>query len=196
VSSTETTTQWIDQRLVKALAHPLRVRLLAILNERVASPNELAKETGEPLGNVSYHVRLLADLDCVELVRTAPRRGAVEHYYRATVPPWFDKRAWADVPKSLRSSVSSSALSVIVEEAAAAMHSGAFDSRADRHVSRAPLMLDEDGWNELAGMLDELLERALELKGEAANRAVESGSEGDLIPCSLVLLHYPTPRAS
>ena len=43
----------LDQRVVKAIGHPLRARLLAILNERVASPNELAKETGEPLGNVS-----------------------------------------------------------------------------------------------------------------------------------------------
>src|SRR5688500_18924529 len=101
---------WIDQRLVKALGHPLRAQILTVLNERVASPNELAQETGEPLGNVSYHVRLLADLDCVELVRTEPRRGAVEHYYRATVPPWLDKSAWKSLPKSLRSSVSSSAL--------------------------------------------------------------------------------------
>ena len=29
----------IDQRLVKALAHPLRIQILDILTERVASPN-------------------------------------------------------------------------------------------------------------------------------------------------------------
>ena len=194
MKSAESTSQWIDQRLVKALGHPLRVQLLSILNERVASPNELAKETGEPLGNVSYHVRLLADLDCVELVKTEPRRGAVEHYYQATVPPWFDKRAWADVPASLRNTVSSSALDVIVKEAATAMRDGAFDSRPDRHISRAPLMLDDEGWSELAGLMDELLERALQLKGESANRAVEANTEGDLTPCSLVLMHYPTAR--
>jgi DNA-binding transcriptional ArsR family regulator len=186
----------LDQRLVKAIGHPLRAQLLTILNERVASPNELSKLTGEPLGNVSYHVRLLADLDCVELVRTTPRRGAVEHYYRALVPPWFEKDTWGQLPESLRSSVSGSALSVIMEEVATAMRERAFDSRTDRHVSRAPLMLDDEGWEELAGLLDDLLERALQLKGEAANRAVENGTEADLTPCSLVLMHYPTATAS
>ncbi len=49
----------LDQRLIKALAHPLRVEILAILNERVASPNELAKGLGEGLSQVSYHVKVL-----------------------------------------------------------------------------------------------------------------------------------------
>ena len=190
------TTPWIDQRLVKALGHPLRTQILTILNERVASPNELSKETGEPLGNVSYHVRLLADLDCVELVKTEPRRGAVEHYYKATVPPWFDKSAWKHMPKSLRGSVSNSVLGVVIEDAVTAVRTGAFDTRPDRHLSRAPLMLDDEGWEELAGLLDDLLERAMELKAQSANRAVENGTEDELIPCSLVLMHYPTPRAS
>jgi len=49
----------VDQRLIKALGHPLRMSVLAILNARVASPSELAKELGEPLGNVAYHVKIL-----------------------------------------------------------------------------------------------------------------------------------------
>ena len=72
-----------ESHAVKALAHPLRVRALAILTERDASPSELAEELGEPLGNVSYHVRLLHELGLIELVRTTPRRGAIEHHYRA-----------------------------------------------------------------------------------------------------------------
>lgn len=190
-----TTSNTIDQRLVKALGHPLRHRLLRILNERTASPNELAKETGEPLGNVSYHVRLLADLECVELVKTTPRRGAVEHYYRAKVRPWFDKTDWQNVPESLRSSVSNETLAVIVKDLADTVESGAFDARADRHVSRVPLMLDEEAWQELAERLDELLERALELRAESAGRAAERGDDSDLVSCNLVLIHHPTKAA-
>ena len=74
----------VDQRLVKALAHPLRVEILIILNERMASPNELSKELEEGLSQVSYHVKVLKDFECIEMVKTEPRRGAVEHYYRAT----------------------------------------------------------------------------------------------------------------
>ena len=67
----------VDQRVAKALSHPLRAHVLAILNERVASPNDMAEQLGEPLGNVSYHVKALVELDCIELVSTtpAPRRG-------------------------------------------------------------------------------------------------------------------------
>jgi DNA-binding transcriptional ArsR family regulator len=72
----------VDQRLAKALSHPLRARIFAIVNEQVASPNEVADMLGEPLPNVSHHTRVLVGLECIELVRTARRRGAVEHYYR------------------------------------------------------------------------------------------------------------------
>ena len=75
--------KFIDQRLIKALAHPLRSDILAILNERVASPNELSQQLGEGLSQVSYHVKVLREFDCIELVKTEPRRGAVEHFYRA-----------------------------------------------------------------------------------------------------------------
>jgi len=70
--------------LAKAAAHPLRVCILASLQQGLASPNQLAKELDEPLGNVSYHVKTLLDYGCVELVKTEPRRGAVEHFYRST----------------------------------------------------------------------------------------------------------------
>ena len=84
----QATSRQLDERLAKALSHPLRQRILQRLNEGgIRSPNELSRELGDPLGNVSYHVRILRELDCVELVRTEQRRGALEHYYRATAQP-------------------------------------------------------------------------------------------------------------
>ena len=64
-----------DPRLVKALAHPLRVRILGVLQDRVASPSDLAEELNAPLGNVSYHVRILAQLGLLKLVKKRPRRA-------------------------------------------------------------------------------------------------------------------------
>lgn len=71
-------------QVAKALSHPLRARLLTLLVTE-SSPSDLALIVGEPLGNVSYHVRELDRLGCIELVRTTPRRGALEHHYRARV---------------------------------------------------------------------------------------------------------------
>ena len=74
----------IDQRVVEVLAHPTRVQALTIFSERDASPNQIAKELDKNLSNVAYHVRVLRDFKCIELVDTRQRRGATEHFYRAT----------------------------------------------------------------------------------------------------------------
>src|SRR6201985_2114793 len=94
-----------EARIPKALAHPLRARILQRLGERVASPGDLAVELGAPLGVVSYHVRMLRDSDCVELVRTEPRRGALQHFYRATARPQLDADQWRTLPSGLRREV-------------------------------------------------------------------------------------------
>ena len=100
----------VDQQVIKALVHPIRAQALAILNERTASPNEIAKELGQGVGHVSYHINVLKKCECIELVDTAPRRGAVEHYYRATsredrhlawTPMLVDEQGWADVNAEL-----------------------------------------------------------------------------------------------
>lgn len=77
----------VSAEVKAAGGHPLRMRILRVLiDARVPmSPNELARVLGEPLGNVAYHVRILAEGRMIELVRTEPRRGAVEHFYRASV---------------------------------------------------------------------------------------------------------------
>ncbi len=67
----------------RALAHPLRARLLSELTAREASPVELAEKFEEPLGVVSYHVRVLAQAGMLDLVDRTFKRGAVQHHYRA-----------------------------------------------------------------------------------------------------------------
>jgi DNA-binding transcriptional ArsR family regulator len=184
------TTATIDQRLIKALAHPLRMRLLILLNQKIASPSELSEELGEPLGNVSYHVRVLSDLGCLELVRTTPRRGAVEHHYRARLRPWFRQRDWARLPTSARSSISDAVLAQVWEDTAAALESGSFDGRPDRHISRTTLLLDEAGWEEVRELLNETLDRVLDIQAEAAAR-LEGDDEADAtIGSRVVLMHY------
>ena len=102
--------QAIETRIVKAFAHPLRFRILQLLNEREASPSALAQQLDEPLGNVSYHVKILREADAIELVRTRPVRGAIEHVYRATARPYFDDAAYAALPASFRNEMIGSTL--------------------------------------------------------------------------------------
>jgi DNA-binding transcriptional ArsR family regulator len=177
----------IDQRIMKALSHPLRVRMLTLLNQKVSSPSELADELDEPLGNVSYHMRFLADLNMVKLVRTEPRRGAVEHYYEALEPPLISDNDWAQLPVALRRSLSDSTLSQIARDLKGAAKEGGFD-RKNIHVSRVALTLDEEGWDELSEMLADMLDRARRLQ-EQSNKRMKRAN-GTSISTALVLMQF------
>jgi DNA-binding transcriptional ArsR family regulator len=181
--------------MAKALAHPLRVQLLAGLNEGVASPNELAKKLGEPLTNVSYHVRMLHDLGCIELVETEPRRGALEHYYRAIVRPFFGDRDWKRLPKNARGSISDAVLQLVWEDSAEAIKTGLFDEREDRHLSRSVLCVDEQGWEELNELLVETLDSAMQIQADSASRAAK-GEDADRFGVNLVMMSHPAPSSS
>jgi hypothetical protein len=171
------------------------VQLLAALNEGVASPNELAKRLGEPLTNVSYHVRMLHDLGCIELVETEPRRGALEHYYRAIVRPFFGERDWKKLPKNARGSISDAVLQLVWEDASEAIKSGKFDERDDRHLSRTVLAVDEQGWDELQELLAGTLDRAMQIQVESASRASKA-EDGDTFCANLVMVTHPTPSSA
>ena len=177
----------IDQRIMKALSHPLRVRMLTLLNQKVSSPSELAEELDEPLGNVSYHMRFLADLKMVKLVRTEPRRGAVEHYYEALEPPLISDDDWAELPVALRRSLSDSTLGNIAGDLRGAAAEGGFD-RPNIHLSRTALTLDQEGWDELAGVLADVLDRARGIQEKSNKR--RKGADNPTISTALVLMQF------
>ncbi len=181
----------IDQRLVRALGHPLRADLLASLNEKVASPNELAKQLGEGLSQVSYHVKVLLECDCLELVKTEPRRGAVEHYYRATSRAFLSDEEFAQLPESIRPGLSATLIQAVIDDAAATLSTHTLDSREDRHLSWTPMIVDEAGWKDLIALLSDSLDRALEIQTESAGRL--TGASQDGFSASVTLMSFETP---
>jgi DNA-binding transcriptional ArsR family regulator len=180
----------VDQRLVRAIGHPLRLRLLTIFNERVASPSDLATELGEPIGNVSYHTRILARLGCVELVKTKQVRGAVEHYYRAVVRPVFSDSDWAELPLSIRKSLAGAVLTEIADDMSASASAGGFD-RDEVHLSRTTLTLDQQGWQDLNEAMQELYEQAVEIQAQSASRLHSDGAVDSEAAVMALMLFEP-----
>ena len=173
---------FLDERLAKAFSHRLRLRILERLNEHgVASPSELAGALGEPLGNLSYHVRILRELECVELVRTEPRRGALEHFYRARVDPGLDDEQWSRLPAGVRDSTLSRTVSAILESASEAGREGGFDGPEGR-ASHVELALDEQGRMQLGALLAETL--------DAVRRINAESSSGKTRATELAILHF------
>lgn len=180
-----------DLRSIKALTHPLRVKALEILSARMASPNELSKELGEPVGNVNYHVKILLEYDCVELIKTEPRRGAIEHYYRATPRAFLADRDWARLPESIRPGLSTNVLRLIVDDAVTALDKNTLDSREDRPLSRTTIALDDQGWEELVDLFDETRKRMEKIESKSRGRLSKSGDAGATISATLMAFELP-----
>jgi DNA-binding transcriptional ArsR family regulator len=144
----------VDTRVVKALGHPTRVRILTILRDReLASPVELSSELGIPLGTVGYHVRRLEALGFIELARRTQRRGAVEHHYRARQV--LEERGTADVESGgplARGDRGREAVALARAARSALARGGFDDMRAG--ADRRALVLDARGRAELARTLE------------------------------------------
>jgi DNA-binding transcriptional regulator GbsR (MarR family) len=178
-----------QSKIHKTMAHPYRVLALNFLSKRaVASPKEIALASNVELSKMSYHVRELAKTGWLELVKTEPRRGATEHYYRSTKQAIFASDEWVQVPKQIRESITAAHLGEVGNAISDALESGTFEARTDRHAALLEFAGDEEGWSETAELLDETLERLLEIRAKSAERLQEAGDEQARVPI-VVTLH-------
>src|SRR3954463_5863651 len=124
-----------DPTIAKAYAHPLRIQIMGLLDNRTASPSELAVELGSPLSLTSYHVRQLVSWGLVKLVRRRQVRGSIEHFYTAVVRPTLHDEAWGNFPPIVKRAIIGGRVSQLGQEVTAAALAGGFD-REDIHLTR------------------------------------------------------------
>lgn len=182
-----------DPTLVRAYAHPLRRQILGLLDDRTASPSEIATELGSPLSNTSYHVRQLHALGLVELVSRTASRGAIEHHYTARVRPVTTDKAWAELPEIVKRAVMDGWLQQTITHVMAAAEAGGF-SRASTHHTRTAGAVDETGWKVIASMLEKTLKRVEEVVEESRARLAEN-PDSEAIDATVVLMHFEGPSA-
>lgn len=177
-----------DARLIKAYAHPLRLQILSLLDNRVASPKQIAEELDTPLPNTAYHVRQLASLGLVELVRRTARGGAIEHHYTAKIRPTIPDHVWADLPEIVKHAFTSGALRQAIPRLLEAADAGGFlDERS--HFSRTPARIDAKGWKAISAELLKTLTRVERIIDESEARlAKDSGHDG--ITANLVIAFF------
>ena len=159
----------LDEDVARALAHPLRQRILMLLEREVQTPLDLARSMGEPLNKIGYHVHALREAECIELVRTEHRRGAVAHFYRPTSRAFLNDEQWASLPIGIRRRLVVQTLTDVMSDARAAAEGEGFDAD-DVHVSRTELALDDEGYAEIVALLGSTLNRALEIQAESLGR--------------------------
>lgn len=183
-------TESLSQRVIKGLSHPLRVLILAHMNERPWSPRELERELGEGLSQVSYHVKVLHDFELIELVDTQPRRGAVEHYYKAIERAFIPSSMTKDIPKSAQQILGDETLQTIDGDLRKSLQSGKFYARDDWHASWTPADLDNQGCKDAEKLADRFIEDFLSIEAESVERRAKCEDGGERIAISAAVLVF------
>jgi DNA-binding transcriptional ArsR family regulator len=183
----------VDPRFISSLNHVLRQHIVLATVQGEASPNELSQVLNEELSQISYHVHVLKDNGIIEETRTEPRRGAVEHYYRATAKTLIPAKAWRGLKKGLRAVVGAGQASDLFNDLAGALKAGKLQGDHDL-IARTPLVLDSDGKRNVAAIARRARgEVESEQRAAARRMAQANGDGGEIVGYTFALLAFEVP---
>jgi DNA-binding transcriptional ArsR family regulator len=183
----------IDPRLAKALEHPIRIEILTILREGPSSPTRIQRELESvSLNLVAHHMKVLKELDFVELVETVSKRGAKEHIYRLGRSAVLSDDACDKLAPEARLPITATVLRLISNDLARSIETGLFDETPDIHLSRSPLKLDREGWLEVVALLNQTLNEIAEIGSTSLERL--KTSEEISTTATVSIMHFPTDR--
>lgn len=171
--TTRTANRTTTENRIEAVKHPLRAAVLRILDERTASPAEMARELGElDCTQIAYHTRRLVKLGCAELVDERPVRGSVEHFYKGTERHLVDTDEWLDLAANhpeLASHLFGEYGQAIIDDLVTA---GKIEAYKDEkfHVTRTPTLLDLEGLAKGLEIVERMRMEMLELQDEVLAR--------------------------
>jgi hypothetical protein len=174
------------------VGHPIRTRCWTILTERTASPNELKDMLGASINDVAYHVKVLRDMNVIELVDTKQRRGATEHFYRAIERAFSTDEDTASRSIENRTELARHVCQLALADQAIALEEGTFCERPDHYVTRIPLRVDEEGWRELNAAYADLVARIFDAQDNSAQRMASGESEAG-IKATAVAMFFEMP---
>lgn len=195
VPETAKVPDFVNPQLAAAMSHPTRVHTMSVLLERTASPRQVAAEIGERLNNVTYHVNQLRKLGCVELVRTERAHGGrvLEHFYRATQRLYFDEDSWQELGEKEQLDLSSVTLRMISQDITSSMAAGIFFADGNAHMSRQPMIVDEEGWAEAIEVLERASAELFAVEARVAERTAEGAPAEISAKINLMQFRSPSP---
>jgi DNA-binding transcriptional ArsR family regulator len=176
------------------VSHPIRCRALTILADREASPVEIGRELGMDPSHVAYHVKVLLEEGLIELTEEIPRRGSIEHRFRAVFPDEYSDEEYAALTPEQRTQRSRDIFCFAVADASCAFSAGSFGDRHDHHISRMPLQVDEAGWSEMRDLFESTLRQLYKIKRDAGDRLTEDGVKGTSVLAFSTFFELPLDR--
>jgi AcrR family transcriptional regulator len=148
---------------------PEKRRVLTLISARTAVVEEIAKQIGVPIEKVEGYVAELTREGLVEVVES----GEGEPRYRLGLG-WIDEDLWPRLSWEERERISARIRKLISTDIDRAVETRSFDRRPDRHLSRFPLTLDEEGWRRAAELHYSTLAGLVEIEREVIERLANS----------------------
>jgi DNA-binding transcriptional ArsR family regulator len=174
----------IEDAVLYALAHEIRVEILILLNEADYTMKELAELTGVPLTTVSNHVRRMLDDGAVEIAKEELRRATNMHWYRAVELPEYTQREAEELTQMERQVTAGLVVQSGTAEVMAALRKGNL-ADARTILSWDWYTVDAEGRSDLEAENARHLERVREIECEAVNRVAASKEETTSVVVSL-----------
>jgi DNA-binding transcriptional ArsR family regulator len=180
---------------VTAMAHPLRAAALRYLHSHgTASPQEVADALGEDCSNVSYHMKQLVELDCAELVRLEPVRGAMKHIYRAVQGHLVEPGDWEHLPDEVKKSNVIECGELAFDDFQTAVQAGTVGKPDDENfaVVHFPIRnVDQEGLAEIVAIAERAYHEAEEVPERALKRMEASGEKPIKVSYSQLAFEVP-----
>ena len=179
--------------LATAMSHPTRLGAFTLLLEGPATVRELAEKLGVSGNALRYHLNTLERLGCIYRVENEGGPGSrfTEYTYRAVDKAYFDAEGWEKLGKREKVKVAVTLMRVISEELNDSMGTGAFFDPDDNHISRSPMHVDHEGWQEVSAFLDGVLDGLFEIQ-DRINERCEVEGEGTF-PIKVAIVQFRSP---
>lgn len=192
-AETSTQAEELNEQLAQLVGCINTVRVLTVLAEREAGPKEIGEILDLSTPTVSYHVKKLLRLSLVELIREEDVGGVMLHTYRAIIRPLLSTDEWDKLSVAERQRFSIWIVQLILADAAKSFQTNIFDQRSSRHLSRTPMVTDDEGFNEVASIQNRALDEILESQAIIAGRMAQEGTTGINIMVAMMCFELPGP---
>lgn len=174
----------IEEVVQYALGHKIRVHILIVLNDGVYTAAQLAEIIGEPLNNVSNHLRKMLEDGSVEVAKEERKGNVFQYWYKAVEVPYYSQETAERMTQLQRQMIAGAIVQSGSAEVLAALYAGKL---AD---PRTVLFwhwyhVDIQGREDLEAENVRYLERVREIEAESDSRRAESGEDSTSMLVSL-----------
>jgi len=170
----------------------LRHLIASALDTRAGTTaSVLAEELGVSVGRVRHQLRKLNQLGLIETVKETARRGVLERSYVLTGDLIVDDEVFDKLPPDQKARIATAIIRVAFGDVLRSVRAGVINRRADRCLVRVPVLVDEQGWEELTQIHCKTFEQVCRVRAESEKRLKET----DAVPISTVsvLLYFELP---